>query len=210
MADKPVIGVDFDNTIVSYDYIVSKLAYEKNYVNESKTAPKKHIRDSVRRLSNGELKWQELQAEIYGRRMEEAVVMDGVKEFFGLCRKNRFRVYVVSHKTEFSNLGKSRVNLRSAALGWMKENGFFEYGGVELASDTIYFESTRRDKIERIEKLKCTHFIDDLEETFTEISFPENVEKILFAPQACRSFSPDIRIIGTWKEISDYFFGTGH
>ena len=198
----PVIGVDFDNTIVSHDYIVSKLAYEKNYVNESETVPKKHIRDSVRRLPNGETKWQELQAEIYGRRMEEAVLMDGVREFFGLCRKNRFKVYVVSHKTEFSNLGKSPVNLRIAALNWMKENG------LGLSLDNVYFESTRQEKIERVKKLKCTHFIDDLDETFAEFSFPSGVEKILYDPQAHRSYLPDIRIARTWKEISDYIFGT--
>ena len=210
MSDEIIIGVDFDNTIACYDHIVSKLAYEKNYINEPKTEPKRRIRDSVRRLSNGEMKWQALQAEIYGRRMEEAVLMEGVREFLGLCRKNSFRVYVVSHKTEFPNVGKSHVNLRTTALSWMKKKGFFKHDGLGLALNNVYFESTRQAKTERIKQIECTHFIDDLEETFAEISFPVDVEKILFGPQESQPFSTDIRIAITWKEISNYFFGTGN
>jgi len=208
MSIKTVVGVDFDNTIVSYDYIATKMAYEKNFISEFTTKSKKFIRDSVRQLPNGEMKWQELQAEIYGSRMEEAVLIDGVKKFFSLCKSNMFKVYVISHKTEFSNLGKSEINLRVAALDWMQKEGFFEYDGLGLSPNEVYFESTRHEKIARIIYLKCTHFIDDLEETFAEASFPVNVEKILYNPQVHHSHLPDVSVVSTWKELNGYFFGS--
>lgn len=206
MSYKTVVGVDFDNTIVNYDYIVTKLAYEKKFINEFTTKSKKFIRDYVRQLPDGETKWQELQAGIYGSRMEEATLIDGVMEFFNLCKNKKIKVFIVSHKTEFSNLGKSKINFRVAALDWMKKKGFFKFYGLGLAPNDIYFESTRHEKIYRIKQLKCTHFIDDLEETLLEDSFPTDIEKILYSSHKKYSSVTGIRVFSTWEEISNYFF----
>jgi hypothetical protein len=70
----------------------------------------------------------------------------------------------------------------------------------------VYFESTRMDKIERIKKLKCTHFVDDLEEVFIEESFPSGVKKILYAPGADHSDINGIIIAENWKRIYEHCF----
>ena len=50
----------------------------------------------------------------------------------------------------------------------MEQQGFFDPKGLNLKRENVYFESTREEKVARIGFLKCTHFIDDLEETFDE------------------------------------------
>ena len=201
-----IIGVDFDNTIVSYDDIMHRVAVQRGLIHPSVRKSKKHIRDSIRKLPDGEIEWQKLQGIVYGSRMGEARLIEGVQTFFNLCKQNKVAVYIVSHKTEYANFDETRTNLRLAALAWMRKNSFFETDGLGLSQENVYFESTRREKIKRIRNLGCTHFIDDLEETFLEDSFPTNVEKILYAPHMQYSSLPGVRVVTTWEEISDYFF----
>ena len=88
----------------------------------------------------------------------------------------------------------------------MKQNRFLEADGLGVSPADVYFEVTRRDKVERLKNLGCTHFIDDLEEVFLDASFPTNVEKILYDPYEQNSLLPGVKVAKTWKEISEYFF----
>jgi hypothetical protein len=202
-----IIGVDFDNTIVSYDDILHKVALERGLIQQEAAKSKKEIRDRIRRLPDGENEWQKVQAVVYGPRMEEARLIEGVREFFGLCKQHRFRVFIISHKTKFANFDATGTNLRTAAVSWMRKNRFFEADGFGLYQEDIYFESTRLKKIERIRQLRCTHFIDDLEEIFLEDTFPADVEKILYAPHPVSHLTfTGVKVRATWKDIKDYFF----
>ena len=201
-----IIGVDFDNTLVSYDDVIYNVALQEGLIHPGTRKSKRDIRGRIRQLPDGEIRWQRLQAIVYGPRMGEARLIDGVQTFFELCKQHKVAVYIISHKTEFASLDETQTNLRVAAVTWMRENGFFEADGFGLSQEDVYFESTRREKIERIKYLRCTHFIDDLEETFLERSFATNVEKILYAPHIPHLSTPGVRVFSTWKEISDYFF----
>jgi hypothetical protein len=205
MSDR-IIGVDFDNTIVSYDDLMYELAAQHNFIDRDTPRNKTSIRDSIRQLLDGERKWQKLQALAYGVQMSEAKLIEGVSTFFETCKQYGIKVYIVSHKTEYSAFDDPKVNLRKAALTWMEINHFFEGGRLGLSHSEIYFESTRREKVERIQKLGCTHFIDDLQETFLEASFPQNVQKILFDPHKQISHFPDIEILSSWQQIHEYLF----
>jgi hypothetical protein len=201
-----IVGVDFDNTIVDYSDVMHSAAVRQGLISPGVRQSKKDIRDAIRHLPDGEIKWQKLQAIVYGPMMGAASLIDGVRTFFELCKQHKVRAYIVSHKTEFARRDETSTNLREAALAWMSENGFFEADGMGLSRHDVYFESTRREKIERIRRLGCTHFIDDLEETFLEESFPADVEKILYAPHVQHSSLQGVKVAATWKEICDYFF----
>lgn len=201
-----IIGVDFDNTIVDYNDLIRRVAYERGFAKESASGSKKAVRDSIRNLPEGETEWRKLQAVVYGPRIGEAKPMQGVQSFFIQCKKQGIKVYIISHKTEFASSDTLGINLRKSALAWMKKNNFFLNRGFGLAEKDVYFESTREEKINRIKELNCTHFIDDLEETFREKSFPVNVEKILFAPKKSDCIRNDARVFADWDRIRGYFF----
>ncbi|MCP4396592.1 MAG: hypothetical protein GY801_04700 [bacterium] len=155
-------------------------------------------------MENGEDEWQKLQALVYGAEIQEAKLIRGVQEFFKLCHYHNINVYIVSHKTEFANRKDIRTNLREAALSWMREKKFFDVDGLHLPLEKVYFEATRRGKIERVKQLGCTHFIDDLEEIFHEHSFPKDVIRILYDPYQEKTFLPGMQIFPTWDGIIGY------
>jgi hypothetical protein len=202
-----VIGVDFDNTIADYDDVMYALAIERGLIAAAFPKNKKLIRDAVRALPDGELHWRGLQVTAYGPRMQEARLIDGVRDFFLECRRRGIPVYIVSHKTEYANFGEANVNLRDAAAAWLERHGFFDEREIGLARDRVFFESTRDDKIARVKALGATHFIDDLEETFAEAAFPPAAEKILFAPHG-QAPSVDVAMhSATWRAIHEHVIG---
>lgn len=201
------IGIDFDNTIVSYDDVIYKKALSLKLIDKNIKKNKKNIRDDIRRLLNGEIEWQKLQAFVYGEGMKQAKLIEGVKEFFQACHQAKIPVYIISHKTRYASMDKG-VDLHLAAQEWMRQNGFFEAGGFGLSSAQVFFESTRGEKISRIERLRCTHVIDDLEETFLEANFPKKVQKILYAPHKEKSDLTGVRTFFSWKDIYAYFFSS--
>lgn len=200
------IGVDLDNTIVSYDEVLFDAALELKLIEPSNPKGKKAIRDAVRRLPDGEIEWQKIQGSVYGPKMHEAELIDGVTEFFHFCQKKSIKVYIVSHKTTFAGYDPTHTNLRDAALHWMEQHHFFDDSGLGLKRDLVFFESTRKRKIERIKSLNCTHFIDDLEETFAENNFPGEVNKILYDPHHQYMKCNDVLILHSWRAINDRFW----
>ena len=76
-----IIGIDFDNTIASYDELMHRLAVEWEWVAAGMPKSKKLIRDALRALPDGEIKWRRLQTQCYGPGMRDARPMDGLKDF---------------------------------------------------------------------------------------------------------------------------------
>ena len=204
-----VLAIDFDNTIVSYDDLICRVAVEMDLLPEGQSFNKEEARQLIRLQPDGEVAWQRVQAAIYGPRIGEANLIDGVVPFFQECKRRGYPVYVVSHKTEYASQDQTGTDLRSAAMGWMKDHGFFEEQGLGLSSKNVYFEDTRPKKVARVASLGCSHLIDDLEETFMEESFPANVEKLLYSPHAARSPIPGVKSVSSWEAIADYVFNPG-
>jgi hypothetical protein len=200
-----VIGVDFDNTLVSYDALVYDVARRRDLVPESTPRSKPAVRDAIRR-SAGDEAWHAVQTVIYGERMGEARLIDGVAAFFARARRQGVPVFIVSHKAEQTEAGGRRVRLREAALRWMARQRFFEPDGLGLARSHVHFEPTRAGKLSRIRALACTHFVDDLAETFLEPAFPDGVRKILYAPHGASVLLPGMTACATWSEIGDACF----
>lgn len=199
------LGIDFDNTIVSYDRIFVQAARAHGWVADDFCGSKKQLRDAVRLLQDGEIKWQILQGEVYGQRMGEAEPFPGVIEFIKDARRRGLEMFIVSHKTRYSNYDELQVDLRAAALAWMEKNGFFEPAGLGFSREQVFFADTRAEKIARISALGCGLFIDDLEEVFADPAFPARVTRVLFTSDD----KPDDRAIvvrRTWPDIARYVF----
>jgi hypothetical protein len=200
------VGIDFDNTLVSYDALIHRAAIERGLIDAGPLAGKRAVRDHIRLGPDGDIEWQKVQALVYGPMMAHAQLIAGAGEFVGACRRRGIAVYVVSHKTEFAGYDETRTNLRDAARAWMASRRFFDRGGLGFEHGDVFFESTREAKVERIAALGCTHFIDDLEEVFLEPGFPAHVRKLLYAPGATQETGCDVVVMPSWSAIHDYFF----
>ncbi len=193
-------GIDFDNTIVCYDTLMHRVAVERGLV-DAKTPPnKKAVRDAIRLLPEGDVEWQKVQGQVYGRRIVEASPFPGVLDFFRDLA-GRCQLFIVSHKTNRPHFDETGPNLREAALSWLKAHHFFDADGGCLSPQQVFFEGTREGKIRKIRELGCTCFIDDLEETFQEPDFPKNVRRILFDPAKESSQSVADLTLSDWKSI---------
>ena len=70
-----LIGLDFDNTIVSYDALFHKVAVEQALVPSDLPKSKLMVRDYLRKVNN-ETAWIEMQG-VYGARMVDAAAYPG-------------------------------------------------------------------------------------------------------------------------------------
>ncbi|MEG3641244.1 hypothetical protein [Magnetococcus sp. PR-3] len=176
------IGIDFDNTIICYDPLFVQAAQDLGLLSTPQTNwDKPRIRDHIRRQADGELKWQQLQAEVYAHRLPQARPKPGVQHALQQLAKAGFELVVVSHKTQHAKQDPHQVDLRQGARTWLQAHGFFKRGGG-LDPQKLYFEPTRDEKIARITQLQCRLFVDDLIEVLTHPDFPPQTQAVLFAP----------------------------
>jgi hypothetical protein len=205
MASELRIGIDFDNTIIAYDEVFCAMAKSCGLLEPGFSGRKQAVRDAIRLLPDGELAWQRLQGQVYGKGIADATLVAGFEGFLRRCSSERCTVAVVSHKTKYGHFDAERTNLRQAALDWMAAQGLFA-GAQAIGLKNVYFESTRAEKLRRIAALELTHFIDDLEEVLIDPDFPPNVQRILLADCKCESLAPYI-ICPTWQDIEEQVFG---
>lgn len=198
------VGIDFDNTIVTYDEVFRSVAANWGLINAGTCGHKQSIRDHIRLLPDGELMWQRLQGYVYGKGVSNARMFDGVDSFLDRCRSQDCEVMIVSHKTEYGHYDPDRVNLREAALAWMDAHGFFSTAGYSIPIENVYFEGTRDDKLKRIAALGFDYFIDDLEEVLRDPAFPQDVTRILISPKPI--MPGPFAAFQSWKEIEEHLF----
>ena len=173
-----MIGIDFDNTIIRYDEVFAAAARARKLVPPDFAGTKTDVREAVRALPDGERAWQALQGHVYGAAIGGAEPFPGLDAFLRRARDEEADVVIVSHKTEYGHHDSSRVNLRTAALGWLETHGFFDDTGFSRAD--VYFANTRDEKLARISALAPDVFIDDLPEVLDDPKFPAGVRPLLF------------------------------
>ncbi len=188
--DSLSVGIDFDNTIVSYEGVFYSAALEKELIPPDLPPFKGAIRDYLRAADKEEL-WTELQGYIYGAKMDTAFPYPGVESFFLLCSRKKIPTYIISHKTKQPFLGYS-YDLHQSARDWLEKNAF---------TSPAFFELTLQAKLNRIRQQGCTVFIDDLPEVLKNPLFPKGVRKILFDPHNLYSPSEDFEYANHWNDI---------
>jgi len=206
MTAAPLIGLDFDNTIVLYDDVFRAVGTECGLLPEGFQGGKDAVRSHVRAQHDGEARWTALQAKVYGPGIRRALPAPGLFEFLAAARSHGVRLAIVSHKTMVAAADPHGVNLRDAARDWIAVHGLTDpaRGGIDPAD--VHFESTRAEKIARIRALGCRVFIDDLEEVFEEADFPLGVDRILVKHGAPSLPTGPFRAFRSWPEIANDLF----
>jgi FMN phosphatase YigB (HAD superfamily) len=197
------IGIDFDNTIVSYDGVFHRVALEQGIVPPTIDPTKLAVRDWLREAGKEDL-WTELQGYVYGAKMAYAEAYPGVLDFLSWARSAGIPVSIISHKTQQPFLGP-RYDLHAAARTWI-ETFLRDDAGLFVELENVYFETTKESKWARIASTASTHFIDDLPEILFAEAFPAGVKRILFDPENHYGpFGDTTVVVRCWKDISHYF-----
>lgn len=197
-SSKPVLlGLDFDNTLISYDRLFRQVALDKNLVPESTLPHKNAVRDCLR-AQGMEEEWIHLQGEVYGSRILEAEPYPGMRSVLQWLVSQRIPTCIVSHKTLTPYRGEP-YDLHAAARSWLEQEGFHDADGLGWSTEKVFFEITKEAKIARIVALGCTHYVDDLPEVLDML--PHGVEKILFCPSGDIRQHPDWKLMRSWDEF---------
>lgn len=206
MSARKRIGLDLDNTLISYEKVFCAYARARGLVGPEFSGGKDEVRDALRSSPGGELSWQTLQGAVYGRGVAEAELFPGAAEFLLRARQQGCEIVIVSHKTVFGHYDPEKVNLRDAALAWMRDQGFFDADRFGLSPANVWFAGTRPEKIAKIRELSVECFVDDLPEVLEHRDFPRGVTGILFTRGAARSSSYP-RVAAHWREIGEMVLG---
>lgn len=175
-----IIGLDFDNTIVSYDALFHKVSVEQNLIDKTFDVNKIKIRDYLRSIDK-EDSWTEMQGYVYGYRMQEAQSFPFMKDFFFKTIELGHKIIIISHKTKYPFIGE-KYDLHKAAKDWIKKNLIKDKVST-FSLDDCFFEPTKDDKVKKIQEMKCDFYIDDLPEILQNQFFPSSCHKILFDPE---------------------------
>lgn len=179
--DAPMrIGLDFDNTLIDYDEAFVAEAERQGAISPGTATGKRSVKDLVLRQGGGEPVWMRIQGQVYGKGIGDGRMIDGVGRVLETARSRGDTVFVVSHKTQFGHFDESGTDLRQAALGWMREHGFFDRFGVR--EDAVFFEDPLEAKISRIASLHLNTYIDDLAKVLGHPNWPERTSRIHYSP----------------------------
>lgn len=193
------IGIDFDNTIVSYDILFHKVAVEQKIVPESTPVNKVAVRDYLRKIDKEDI-WTEMQGYVYGARMDEASAYPGVLEFMHRAKQAGHTLAIVSHKTRHPFIGP-QYDLHAAARRWIDHHLLWN-GKSLVDKDCIFFEITKEEKLARATALSCELFIDDLPEILKADGFPQSARPLLFDPEGHHQ-QAGLERCASWVEIGE-------
>ena len=194
-----LLGLDFDNTIVSYDTLFKKLAVEKGLVDNSVAAEKTAIRNHLRSKGEDDL-FTLLQGEVYGKQIKEAEPAEGMLETLKTLQKKGIKLTIISHKTKTPYAGPN-YDLHHAAKCWLEKNGFFSSQGLGMSEDQVFLEVSQKEIIARIIQIGCTHFLDDLPKIL--YSLPTSIKGILYDPRNSKT-AHELDKISRWKELKNW------
>ncbi len=192
-----LLGLDFDNTLVQYDNVFYQLATEKKIIDQSISPTKTAIRNYLRQKGLDH-QFTSLQAEAYGPRILDAKPAPGMLEALQLLSKQSISMTLISHKTKTPYAGPPYL-LREHAMEWLEKHGFFS-PPFSWNSETIYFASTKEEKIKAIGLRKCSHYVDDLPEIIKSLS--PSTHGILYDPKKQYS-SENCSQMSHWEQLSD-------
>jgi len=198
-----IIGIDFDNTIINYEQLFASQAIKNAWLSDDSLS-KKEVKQALIDKFGDDLKWQILQAEIYGETIAKAKPYAGVIKFIQAAISSGTIVYIVSHKTEFSNFD-GKTNLIKPAIQWLNDHNIIGDSGLIPASHVSY-HATRTDKINKINELNCDIFIDDLSEVLLNPQFPVQTTPIHFLPELYPQLMDHKLItVDKWSAIQKFY-----
>jgi thiamine kinase-like enzyme len=189
------IGIDLDNTIIFYENVFREIAKASGLVPEDWKGGKEQLREAIRNKPNGEHLWQQLQGRVYSEGIQNAEAFPGVLRFLWRAKHKGHQLFIFSHKTE-SPHHDSKINLRDPAIKWLEQQNLYSRVSSSLL-DNVYFSSTQKGKIEKINELRPDIIIDDLIEIVEHPLLNDKINRIHFGKEP----------FSTWGVIENHVLG---
>ncbi|MDB3920167.1 hypothetical protein N9349_05380, partial [Candidatus Pelagibacter sp.] len=199
------IGIDFDNTIVNYDGLFSKVAKKLKLNLDNYPTKKESIKKEIFKKKNGLKIWQRLQGKVYGEFIANAKIFDGLRKFIIHSNLKNHKIFIVSHKTHLGHYDEKKISLRKAAIDFLNSKKIINSSITGIKKKNIFFYTTRGKKITQIKKLNLNFFIDDLSEVLCDKNFPTKTKKILFSKT--NDNNENIIKINNWFKIDEIING---
>lgn len=168
-------GFDLDNTLIDYSNAVQEYCSNEG-LDECKSL--NNLRELLRESDKSGRLWQLAQGWLYTDGLSYAKPGEGALALCEFLQKSDFELVIVSHKTTHTPDFCGQKPLREIATKWIRDGDLASYF---LDNKSIYYESTRSLKVERIQKLNFNYFVDDLVEVFQEPGFPKDVRSFLLS-----------------------------
>ncbi len=198
MPSLKILGLDLDNTIVSYEGIFREAARERGITVPPGVSAKNALRDHYQRIGNPD-EFTRLQGFSYGPGMTSADPYPGFPEALEGLLQAGWQVWIISHRTRHPILGP-REDLHAAAQAWLGRLGLFSGKSRRVAG--VHLEETREGKLGRIRECGCLAFVDDLLEVLRHPGFPAGCRKLWFSPAAQENDFPEGKVVKGWPDLS--------
>ena len=192
-----ILGLDLDNTIVSYENVFRQAARERGIAVPAGVSAKNAVRDHYHRIGNPD-EFTRLQGFSYGPGMTAA---EPYPAFLGVLEgllALGWQVWIISHRTQHPILGP-REDLHAAAQDWLARLGLFSGKSRRVAG--VHLEETREGKLARIRERGCTAFVDDLLEVLRHPGFPASCRGLWFVPAAREADYPEGKVVRAWSDL---------
>jgi hypothetical protein len=201
------IGLDLDNTVITYDEAFAKVGTEIGLLAAGHgLRTKEEVKSSLITLARGEQDWMRLQGQVYGRHIGSATLNPGVAAFIRDMRRRGARISIISHKTRFGHFD-DEISLWDAARGWLEGQGFFSADGLGLDPADLHFLETREAKVAMIGAAGCAAFVDDLPEVLHHPAFPQRTVGLWFAGERPAADGAGLVPYRSWAEIGTKITG---
>ena len=141
------IGIDFDNTIVNYDGLFSKVAKKLKLNLNSYPLKKDSIKKEIFKKKNGLKIWQKLQGKVYGEFISHAKIFDGLKKFIIHSNLKNYKIFIISHKTHFGHYDEKKISLRKAALSFLDSKQIINSNITGIEKKNIFFFLLEKKKL---------------------------------------------------------------
>ena len=188
------IGLDFDNTIVSYEKVYRRVVEKHGAEIVPGQSAQNILRDYFHRKGEADI-FTRIQGAVYGPGLAGAEAYPGFSSCLEQLTADGWKVVVVSHRTKYPLAGPTH-DLHQAARQFLETSGWL---GQKIRE--AYFEETKEAKLMRIARCGCNFFVDDLPEILTHPAFPKACQPLLFDPSGHPEKGTPHKRVRHWNEL---------
>ena len=199
------VGIDLDNTIISYDDAFLNVAKKIGLVDQDFQGSKLEVQQIIRQQKDGEKIWQRLQGQVYGKYIDQANIFPGFKRFHWRCSNQKIPVTIISHKTKYGHYDEEKISLRTSALSFLEQEGIVNKDKNIFPQD-VFFTTTRAEKIKTIKHNNFDWFIDDLQEVIFDENLKDLPNRVLFSKKTMEQ-RVGVKFCSSWSEIEHEILG---